>query len=72
MPNNSSIAKIEVDAVGARKDTLSIIDKRSLEIVRTVTPEPNKTVAHVEFDNDGRHTLVSVCENDGALVITMP
>jgi hypothetical protein len=66
MPDNSSIAKIEVDAVDAKKDTLSIIDKRNLEIVRTVTPGPNKTVAHVEFDSDGRHALVSICENDGA------
>ncbi|MGB8400059.1 cytochrome D1 domain-containing protein [Bradyrhizobium sp.] len=55
--------------LGAKKDTLSIIDKRSLEIVRTVTPEPNKTAAHVEFDKDGRHALVSIWENDGALVI---
>jgi dihydro-heme d1 dehydrogenase len=55
--------------MGTRKDTLSIIDKRTLEIVRTVTPEPNKTAAHVEFDKDGRHVLVSVWENDGALVV---
>jgi WD40 repeat protein/cytochrome c553 len=55
--------------MGAKKDTLSIIDKRSLEIVRTVTPEPNKTAAHVEFDKDGRHALVSIWEDKGALVI---
>lgn len=55
--------------LGARKDTLSIIDKRSLEVVRAVTPEPNKTAAHVEFDKDGRHALVSVWEDKGALVI---
>lgn len=50
----------------AKKDTLPVIDKRNLEIVRTVTPGPNKIVAHVEFDSDGRHALVSICENDGA------
>ncbi|QWG21690.1 nitrite reductase [Bradyrhizobium sediminis] len=55
--------------MGPKKDTMSIIDKRSLEIVRTVTPAPNKTAAHVEFDKYGRYALVSIWENDGALVI---
>jgi len=55
--------------MGVKKDTLSIIDKRTLEIVRSVTPELNKTAAHVEFDKDGRHALVSIWENEGALVI---
>jgi hypothetical protein len=52
-----------------RKDTMAIIDKRTLEVVRTVTPAPGKTAAHVEFDKTGRHVLVSVWEMDGALVI---
>jgi len=51
------------------KDTLSIIDKRSLEVVRTLTPAPGKTAAHVEFPRDGRYALVSIWEMDGALVI---
>ena len=55
--------------MGDKKDTLSIIDKRTLEIVRTVTPAPNKTAAHVEFDKDGRYALVSIWENEGALVV---
>jgi hypothetical protein len=55
--------------LGGTKDTLSIIDKRTLEIVRSVTPEPGKTAAHVEFDKDGRHVLVSVWEDKGALVV---
>ncbi len=55
--------------MGPKKDTLSIIDKRTLEVVRSVTPEPGKTVAHVEFDKDGRHALVSVWEDQGALVV---
>jgi cytochrome c553/WD40 repeat protein len=55
--------------MGGKKDTLSIIDKRTLEIVRSVTPEPGKIAAHVEFDKDGRHALVSVWEDKGALVI---
>jgi mono/diheme cytochrome c family protein/WD40 repeat protein len=55
--------------LGARKDTMAIIDKRTLEIVRTVTPAPGKTAAHVEFDKTGRFALVSVWETDGALVV---
>ncbi len=55
--------------LGKRKDTMTIIDKSSLAIVRTVTPSPGQTVAHVEFDKTGRHALVSVWEKDGALVV---
>ncbi|HYG85462.1 MAG TPA: cytochrome D1 domain-containing protein [Azospirillum sp.] len=55
--------------LGPKKDTMAIIDKRTLEIVRTITPEPGKTAAHVEFTRDGRYALVSVWEDDGALVI---
>ncbi|WP_457831766.1 cytochrome D1 domain-containing protein, partial [Staphylococcus aureus] len=49
--------------MGAKKDTMAIIDKRSLEVIRTVTPSPGKTAAHVEFDRYGRYALVSIWEN---------
>lgn len=55
--------------LGTRKDTMAIIDKRTLEIVRTVTPAIGKTAAHVEFDRSGRYAVVSIWEMDGALVI---
>ncbi len=55
--------------MSAKKDTLQIIDKRSLEVVGSVTPAPGKTAAHVEFTRDGRFALVSVWELDGALVV---
>ncbi len=55
--------------MGTKKDTLSVIDKRTLEVVRSVTPEPGKTAAHVEFDKDGRHALVSIWDDQGALVV---
>lgn len=51
------------------RDTMTIIDKRTLEVVKVLRPEPGKTAAHVEFTRDGRYALVSVWENDGALVI---
>ncbi len=54
---------------GAAKDTLQLIDKQTLEIAATITPASGKTAAHVEFTRDGRFALVSVWENDGALVI---
>jgi mono/diheme cytochrome c family protein/DNA-binding beta-propeller fold protein YncE len=59
-----------VDAFNSpRKDTLQIIDKRTLEVVRTLTPSPGRTAAHVEFTRDGRYALVSIWENDGAIVV---
>ncbi|HXK53293.1 MAG TPA: cytochrome D1 domain-containing protein [Hyphomicrobiales bacterium] len=65
---NSDFAWVDV-FFGANKDVMHIIDKRSLEIVRTLKPEPGKTVAHVEFDRDGRHALVSIWEDDGAVIV---
>jgi len=55
--------------MGAGKDTLQVIDKRTLAIVGSVTPSPGRTAAHVEFDRSGRHAIVSVWEDDGALVV---
>jgi DNA-binding beta-propeller fold protein YncE len=54
---------------GTTKDTLQLIDKQTLEIAATLTPAPGKTAAHVEFTRDGKYALVSVWENDGALVV---
>lgn len=55
--------------MGPRKDTMQIIDKRTLEVVREVTPEPGRASSHVEFTRTGSHALVSVWEHDGALVV---
>ena len=52
-----------------RRDTLTVIDKRSLEVVAELRPAPGKTVAHIEFTADGRYALASVWEMDGALVV---
>jgi hypothetical protein len=48
---------------------MAILDTRTLEIVRTITPSPGKTAAHVEFDKSGKHVLVSIWEDPGELVI---
>jgi mono/diheme cytochrome c family protein/DNA-binding beta-propeller fold protein YncE len=55
--------------MGPRKDTLQVIDKRTLAVVGEVTPSPGKVAAHVEFDRRGKHALVSVWELDGAVVV---
>jgi hypothetical protein len=54
---------------GPNKDAVHVIDKQTLEIVKTLRPAPGKTAAHVEFDRDGRHALLSLWEMDGAVVI---
>lgn len=54
---------------GPNKDVMHIIDKTSLEIIKTMRPEPGATVAHVEFTRDGSHALVSVWEDDGAVIV---
>ncbi len=38
---------------GPNRDALHVIDKQSLEIVKTLRPVPGATVAHVEFDRTG-------------------
>jgi len=51
------------------RDTLQVIDKRTLQVVRRLTAQPGKTLAHVEFDRHGRYVLASLWEHDGALVV---
>ncbi len=54
---------------GPERDAMVIIDKRTLDPVHTLRPEPGKTSGHVEFTRDGRHALVSIWEMEGALVV---
>jgi mono/diheme cytochrome c family protein/DNA-binding beta-propeller fold protein YncE len=50
------------------KDTLTLIDKKTLEPVATLR-EPGRTLAHTEFTKDGRYALVSVWEGEGAIIV---
>jgi hypothetical protein len=50
------------------RDTLQVIDKETLQVVARLTPEPGKTLAHVEFDRRGRYVIASLWEQDGALI----
>jgi len=54
---------------GPDKDLMHVIDKQTLEIVKTLRPAPGKTSAHVEFTKDGKYALLSIWDPDGALVI---
>jgi DNA-binding beta-propeller fold protein YncE/cytochrome c5 len=54
------------------KDTLQVIDKRTLEKVAEVRTDPGKTIAHIEFDRYGRYALASLWErkaDGGALIV---
>lgn len=65
---NSRYAWVDV-FFGPNKDAVHVIDKQTLEIVKTLRPAPGKTAAHVEFTRDGRYALLSIWEMDGALVV---
>jgi len=65
---NSPYAWVDV-FFGKDKDVMHVIDKQSLEIVKTLRPAQGKTSAHVEFTRDGRYALVSIWEMDGELVV---
>jgi len=54
---------------GPNKDLMHVIDKRSLEIVKTLRPVPGKTSAHIEFTKDGAYALLSIWDDDGAVIV---
>jgi len=54
---------------GPNRDVMHVIDKRSLEIVKTLRPEPGKTAAHIEFTRDGKYALLSIWDPDGAVIV---
>jgi DNA-binding beta-propeller fold protein YncE len=54
---------------GPNKDKVHIINKATLDIVKTITPTPGKTAAHVEFTKDGKYVLLSIWDKDGALIV---
>ncbi len=54
---------------GPNKDAVHVIDKNTLEIVKTLRPAPGKTAAHVEFTRDGKYALLSIWDPDGAVIV---
>lgn len=65
---NTNYAWVDV-SLGADKDAVQVIDKRTLEIVKTLRPIVGKTAKHVEFDRYGKYAVLSIWEDDGALVV---
>lgn len=65
---NSRYAWVDV-FFGPNRDAVHVIDKDTLEIVKTLRPAPGKTSGHVEFDRHGRHVLLSIWDMDGAVVV---
>ena len=66
---NTPYAWVDAMMSPTAKDTLLVIDKRTLEPVARVTADAGKTLAHVEFTRDGRYALASLWEMDGALIV---
>ena len=54
---------------GPNKDLIHIIDKKKLQIVKTLKPAPGKTSGHVEFDRRGNLVLLSIWEDPGELLV---
>jgi WD40 repeat protein len=65
---NSRYAWVDV-FFGPDKDAVHVIDKNTLEIVKTLRPSPGKTSAHIEFTRDGRYALLSIWDDDGELIV---
>lgn len=66
--DNSPYAWVDV-FMSRDRDAVHIIDKQTLEIVKTLRPALGKTAAHVEFTRDGKYALLSIWEMDGAVVV---
>ncbi|WP_422388809.1 cytochrome D1 domain-containing protein [Keguizhuia sedimenti] len=66
---NARHAWMDVFNGTAHRDVMQVIDKQTLEVVAELGPSSDKVAAHTEFARDGKDALVSVWDNDGALVI---
>jgi len=65
---NSPYAWVDV-FFGPNRDKVHVIDKQTLEIVKTLQPAPGKVSAHVEFDRYGEHLLLSIWDTDGEVIV---
>lgn len=48
-------------------DTIQLIDKKTLEVKREITPQKDKKAMHIEFTREGKYALISVWEDEGAV-----
>ena len=54
---------------GPNNEVVHVIDKQTLEVAHTLRPMPGKNAAHVEFNRDGSHLILSVWDKEGALIV---
>ena len=54
---------------GPDKDAVLVIDKRSLEIIKTLRPSPGQSATQVEFSRDGKYALLGIEEKAGAVIV---
>ncbi|AMN47258.1 cytochrome Cbb3 [Steroidobacter denitrificans] len=66
---NSRYAWVDSMMSREHKDTLTVIDKETLEVAARLTPVPGKTLTHIEFTRDGKYALASLWEDDGAIIV---
>ncbi len=66
---NTRYAWVDAFNSTGNRDIMQVIDKQTLEVVAQLRPSPGKVAAHTEFTRDGKYALVSIWEDDGALVI---
>ncbi|MHC5226546.1 cytochrome D1 domain-containing protein [Ignatzschineria sp. LJL83] len=66
--HNSKYAWTDV-FFGPNNEAVHLIDKETLELAHTLKPMPGKNAAHVEFTNDGRYLILSVWDEEGALIV---
>lgn len=67
--SNSRYAFVDSMMSPEAKHILQVIDKQTLEVVKELTGEPGKTLAHIEFTRDGRYALASLWEDEGAVIV---
>ena len=54
---------------GTDKDAVLVIDKRSLEIIKTLRPSPGQPATQVEFSRDGNYALLGIEQKEGAVIV---
>ena len=55
--------------IDTNTDTIQIIDKSTLQVVKDLIPSTDKKAMHIEFTKDGQYAMVSIYEDEGSLVI---
>jgi len=66
--SGSRLAWADSAGSGSARDTLTLIDKTTLEAVAQIT-QPGHPLGHVEFSKNARHALVSQSDAEGALIV---